>query len=69
MAACALARGLRARGIDIGVFKPIETGVEAAGPLDALAFETADGERIEPDTIRRFKLNLLGRRGLETRAD
>jgi ferredoxin len=31
-------------------------------PLDALAFETAEGERIEPETIRRFKLNLLGTR-------
>jgi NAD-dependent dihydropyrimidine dehydrogenase PreA subunit len=31
-------------------------------PLDALAFEDAAGGRIEPDTIRRFKLNLLGRR-------
>ena len=38
-------------------------------PLDALAFETSDGERIEPETIRRYKLNLLGSRGLETRAD
>jgi len=32
---CALARGLRARGVDIGVMKPAETGVGAAGPLDA----------------------------------
>ncbi len=31
-------------------------------PLDALAFETPEGERIEPDVIRRFKLNLLGTR-------
>jgi ferredoxin len=34
-------------------------------PLDALAFETADGERIEPDAIRRFKLNLLGKRTVD----
>jgi ferredoxin len=33
-------------------------------PLDALAFETQDGERIEPAVIRRFKLNLLGRRSV-----
>jgi len=31
-------------------------------PLDALAFETEEGERIEPDVIRTFKLNLLGTR-------
>ena len=31
-------------------------------PLDALAFETPGGERIEPDVVRRFKLNLLGTR-------
>jgi ferredoxin len=31
-------------------------------PTDALAFEDAAGVRIEPDLVRRFKLNLLGRR-------
>lgn len=34
---CALARGLRAAGVDVGVMKPAETGVLDAGPLDALA--------------------------------
>ena len=34
-------------------------------PMDALAFESADGRRIEPDVIRRFKLNLMGRRAVE----
>jgi ferredoxin len=33
-------------------------------PKDALHFEDARGHRIEPDTIRRFKLNLAGRRSL-----
>ncbi len=33
-------------------------------PMDALAFETDDGRRIEPDVIRRYKLNLLGRRSV-----
>ncbi len=37
VAACALARGLRARGVDVGAIKPIETGVGPAGPADALA--------------------------------
>ena len=31
-------------------------------PMDALAFENEAGERVEPETIRRFKLNLLGKR-------
>ncbi len=40
---CALARALRERGIDVGVMKPIETGVGEAGPLDARALcEAAD---------------------------
>jgi len=42
-------------------------------PTDALAFEDASGARIEPDVVRRFKLNLLGRRvvdaGAPERAD
>ncbi len=33
-------------------------------PQDALAFEAPDGRRVGPETIRRFKLNLLGRRAL-----
>jgi NAD-dependent dihydropyrimidine dehydrogenase PreA subunit len=33
-------------------------------PDDALYFENEKGERIEPDTIRRFKLNLMGRRAV-----
>jgi len=31
-------------------------------PTDALAFVTPSGERIPPDTIRRYKLNLMGQR-------
>ncbi len=34
-------------------------------PKDALFFEDADGVRIEPDVIRRFKLNLLGERRVD----
>lgn len=33
-------------------------------PQDALAFAAHDGRRVEPGTIRRFKLNLLGRRAV-----
>ena len=38
---CALASGLRARGIDVGVMKPAETGVPKEGPLDARALRAA----------------------------
>ncbi len=31
-------------------------------PVDALYYRNSEGDRIEPDVIRRFKLNLLGRR-------
>jgi len=34
-------------------------------PTDALAFEDSDGSRIEPDVIRRYKLDLLGRRAVD----
>ena len=39
----ALARALRAAGVDVGVMKPIETGVPAAGPEDARALRAAAG--------------------------
>lgn len=41
--ACELADQLRARGVDVGVMKPIETGVGAQGPLDAIALAEAAG--------------------------
>ncbi len=34
-------------------------------PTDALSFEDESGNRIEPETIRRFKLNLLGERSVD----
>lgn len=37
-------------------------------PQDALYFESRTGTRIEPATVRRFKLNLLGQRTLDRRA-
>lgn len=37
-------------------------------PKDALFFEDGAGRRIEPETIRRFKLNLLGRRSVRVDA-
>jgi dethiobiotin synthetase len=43
--ACALVRALRARGIDAGAMKPIETGVGLGGPADAIALCAAAGGR------------------------
>jgi dethiobiotin synthetase len=40
---CALAEMLRQRGVDVGVMKPIETGVGPQGPLDAIALVEAAG--------------------------
>lgn len=34
-------------------------------PFDALYFQTPRGDRVTPDTVRRFKLNLLGRRRVD----
>ena len=49
--ACAVVRGLRDRGLDVGVMKPIETGVDPnTGPLDANALRAAAGE---PDPLDR----------------
>jgi len=38
-------------------------------PQDAIQFEDEDGQRIEPETIRRFKLNLMGKRTVDAGAD
>lgn len=48
---CALARGLRAAGIDVGVMKPVETGVPASGPEDAQALMRAAGVGDELDLV------------------
>ena len=58
LVACALLRGLRARGVDAGAMKPIETGVGPAGPLDALALREAAGADDALDLVcpQRFAL-------------
>lgn len=43
VAACALVRALLRAGVDTAAMKPVETGVGAAGPLDALALSQAAG--------------------------
>jgi dethiobiotin synthetase len=45
VAACALVRAMIRRGLDVGVMKPIETGVGAEGPLDAQALQSAAAAR------------------------
>ena len=58
LVACALLRALRARGIDAAGFKPIETGVGEAGPLDAIALREAAGGTDELELVcpQRFAL-------------
>jgi len=55
---CAIAAALRARGVDVGVMKPVETGVGERGPLDALALAEASGsgDPIELVCPQRFAL-------------
>ncbi|HEB88381.1 MAG TPA: dethiobiotin synthase, partial [Deltaproteobacteria bacterium] len=48
---CALARGLRAAGIDVGVMKPVETGVGESGPEDARALIRAAAVDDEPELV------------------
>ncbi len=38
-------------------------------PKDALFFKDSDGARVEPETIRKFKLNLLGKRKIDAHAN
>jgi dethiobiotin synthetase len=56
--ACALLRALRARGLDAGGMKPIETGVGPEGPLDALALRAAadDADALDDVCPERFAL-------------
>jgi dethiobiotin synthetase len=58
VASCALVRGLRKRGLDVGVMKPIETGVGHEGPLDAIALREAAGaeEPLEIICPQQFEL-------------
>jgi dethiobiotin synthetase len=54
----ALVRALRSRGVNVGVMKPIETGVGDAGPLDAIALRDAAGasDPLEDVCPQRFAL-------------
>lgn len=56
--ACAIAEALRRRHIDVGVMKPIETGVGSQGPLDAISLAEAAGvdDLIDLVCPQRFEL-------------
>ena len=58
LVACEITRRLRAVGEDVGVLKPVETGVGPEGPLDAQALQAAAGSReaIERICPQRFAL-------------
>ncbi|HTY18285.1 MAG TPA: dethiobiotin synthase [Myxococcota bacterium] len=58
LVACALAAALRARGLDVGAMKPVETGVGTDGPLDGRALAAAAGARDPLETVcpQRFAL-------------
>ena len=51
LVSCALARGLRGAGIDVGVMKPVETGVGPAGPEDARSLIRAAEVRDELELV------------------
>ena len=56
--ACALVRGLREAGRDVGVMKPAETGVGEDGPLDAQALRAAAGVEDPLEEICPIQLEL-----------
>jgi dethiobiotin synthetase len=58
LVACALVRAMRRRGLDVGVMKPIETGVGPEGPLDARALRAtaASAEPLEEICPQAFAL-------------
>ena len=67
--ACAIVRGLRARGVDIGAMKPVETGVEAAGPLDAQALRAAAGDTDDLDLVCPLRFSLPAAPTVAARAE
>lgn len=57
-ASCALLRALRARGLEVGAMKPVETGVGPEGPEDArrLAEACGAGDPLDEVCPQRFAL-------------
>jgi dethiobiotin synthetase len=56
--ACAIAERLRAQDVDVGVMKPIETGVGSQGPLDAIALVESAGVTDPLDLVCPVRLAL-----------
>lgn len=54
---CALAFALKARGLRVGVMKPVETGVEQT-PMDAVALKAAAGSQHPLELICPFRYRL-----------
>lgn len=67
--ACALAKALAARGIKVGVMKPVETGVGEAGPLDALALARAANQDEALDRLCPFRFALPAAPSVAARAE
>ena len=67
--ACSLLRAFRARGIDVGGMKPIETGVGSEGPLDALALRKAAGGAAALDDVCPLRFTLPAAPTVAARAE
>jgi hypothetical protein len=48
----------------LGVLLILSLDLAGSTPSDALSFRSPTSERIGPDVVRHFKLNLLGKRGV-----
>ena len=69
LVSCALARGLREAGVDIGVMKPVETGVPEAGPEDARALAVAAAVTDPIEVICPMQFNLPAAPAAAARAE
>jgi dethiobiotin synthetase len=67
--ACSLLQAFRARGIDVGGMKPIETGVGLEGPLDALALREAAGAVDALDDVCPLRFSLPAAPTVAARAE
>ncbi len=66
---CALLRGLRRAGVDVGAMKPIETGVGPKGPLDAQALREAAGNQDTLDEVCPLRFALPAAPNVAARAE
>ena len=66
---CALVEALTARGMHVGVMKPVETGVGEPGPLDALALARAAKQDEALDRICPYRFALPAAPSVAARAE